>query len=64
MKKGFASALFITAAAAGAMAQSIGPEVGASEQFGILTLHRYLPVTSSELISLVPPLMFIYKHGR
>jgi hypothetical protein len=40
--KGFASALFISAVAAGALAQSIGAEFEASEQFGILTLHRYI----------------------
>jgi hypothetical protein len=40
--KGFAAALFVLAAATGALSQAIGPEVDASEQFGILTIHRYI----------------------
>src|SRR5271170_3088161 len=36
-----ASALMVIAAATGALAQSIGPETSPSEQFGILTIHRF-----------------------
>ncbi len=59
--KGFASALFIFAAATGALAQ-VGPEVDPSEQFGILTLHRYLSVDVVAKDA-VPQLTSIYKHG-
>jgi hypothetical protein len=38
--KSFASAVFVAAAARGALGQ-IGAPVDPSEEFGILTIHRY-----------------------
>jgi hypothetical protein len=38
-----ASALTVIAAATGALAQSIGPETNPSQEFGILTIHRFTP---------------------
>ena len=44
MKGFFASTLIVAAVAAGVFAQSIGREIGASEAFEILTIHRsHLP---------------------
>lgn len=59
--KGFASALFIAAAVTGALAQ-VGPEVDPSEEFGILTIHRYFSVDVMPKDA-VPQLTYIYKHG-
>jgi hypothetical protein len=59
--KGFASALFIAAAATGALAQ-VGPEVDPSEQFGILTLHRYSSICVLAE-HLVPQSTSTCKHG-
>src|SRR5271169_3995078 len=48
--KGLISTLCITASFTGALTQSIPPELEPSEQFGILTIHRFLSLGYRRLI--------------